>query len=61
MNRKLKNARKKMCLTQCETAKLIGISTVAYQNYESERQNPSVKIALKLAEVLHSTVEELFK
>ena len=49
-----------MNLTQVEVAKLVGITTVAYQNYEANRHTPNVKIAKRIAKALNSTVDELF-
>lgn len=53
MNIELKNARKKAGLTQKELAKKVGISEHGYQNYETERRLPNVKIAIKIADELN--------
>ena len=57
---KLKTMRNAANLTQEATAKRAGISYRAYQNYESGTCVPNVYAALKIANVLNSTVEELF-
>lgn len=57
---KLKTQRKTAQLTQEAVAKRAGISYRAYQNYESGDRVPNVYAALKIADALNSTVEELF-
>lgn len=47
--------------TQEQVSKEVGITVRLYQSYEYDRYTPNVKTAIKIAEVLHSTVEELFK
>lgn len=59
-NIQLKHAREQKKLTQVQVAQAAGITTVAYQNYEANRKTPNVKIALSIAHVLDSSVEELF-
>lgn len=59
-NIKLKNTREQKGLTQAQVARAAGVSCVAYQNYEANRKTPNVKTALAIAEVLESSVEELF-
>ena len=57
---KLKTMRKAINLTQEALAKRAGISYRAYQNYESGGRVPNVYAALKIADALDSSVEELF-
>lgn len=52
MNIELKSAREKAGFTQKELARKVGISEHGYQNYETERRQPNVKIAIKIADVL---------
>lgn len=60
MNR-IKEFRKKKNLSQSDIANImrIGQSTVA--NWEREYRNPNVRQAIQLAEILETTVEELYK
>ena len=60
MNIKLKNAREKTHLTQLEVAKKVGITVIAYQNYEAGRRVPNATTAKLIARALNSTVEKLF-
>lgn len=57
---RLKTKRIEARLTQEAIAKKAGISCRAYQNYESGGRVPNVYAALKIADALNSTVEELF-
>ena len=57
---RLKTKRIEARLTQEAIAKKAGISCRAYQNYESGGPVPNVYAALKIADALHSTAEELF-
>lgn len=61
MNLVLKNAREQVQLSQLEMARKMCISERAYQNYEANKREPKVRLAIRIAEVLNSTVEELFK
>ena len=60
MKTKLKAARKKEGLTQAQVAAQTQISERIYQEYESGRRTPPVDKAIRLARILHSSVEELF-
>ena len=57
----LKSIREKQKLTQKQVATAIGLSEISYQRIEYGKQTPSLSTAFKLADVLNSTVEELFK
>ena len=52
--------RKRVGLTQIELSNKIGISRRALSSIENATSIPSVDIALKLAEILNTTVESLF-
>lgn len=52
--------RKRVGLTQTELSSKVGISRRALLSIEKSTSIPSVDIALKLANILHTTVEELF-
>jgi DNA-binding helix-turn-helix protein len=56
----LKSRRKTVGVTQKQIAELCNISERQYIRYENGEQEPSISIAIKIAIVLHSTVEELF-
>ncbi len=56
----LKQVRTRAGLTQGELAASAGISRQAYSSLESGGVNPSTEVALRLARVLHESVESLF-
>lgn len=60
-NEKLIQARQRLGLTQQETAKEAKVSLRAYQNYENEGQTPNARTAIRIADALASTVENLFR
>ena len=60
MNERLLQSRKDAKFTQEQLAKLASISKTHYQYIEYGKVDPSVSVALKLANALHKTVEELF-
>lgn len=61
MNKTLREKREEKKLTQTDISNKVNISVRAYQNYELGNRIPNSAIAIKLAEILNSTVEELFK
>jgi putative transcriptional regulator len=48
-------------MTQDSTARMAAVSRQTIIAVEKGKFNPSVKLALKLANILHCTVEELFE
>lgn len=60
MLEKLKNLRKAKGLTQKEVADKLGIAEQHYQRYEYGML-PNVVLAIKIAEILNTTVEEIWK
>lgn len=60
-NTKLQFARERARLTQTQVAKQAGVTERAYQFYEAGRKKPRVDTALRIADVLGTTVEEIFK
>ena len=56
----LKAARQKSGKTQAQVAEKAKISQTQYQNIEYNKSEPKVKTAIRIAETLNSTVEELF-
>lgn len=57
---RLSQLRKQNNITQVQLANLVGVSDRTIQNIESQRKVPSVVLALKIAQVLNTTVEDLF-
>ena len=60
MNIALKQAREKACLTQVQVADRANIQERSYQYYEAGERTPNTVTAVLIANILHSTVEELF-
>lgn len=61
MQNKLKKRREELNLTQKQVAESCGIKEQSYQQYEYGKKSPNVVRAIQIAQVLKSTVEELFK
>lgn len=61
MNKQLKNLRAKLGLTQVEIANKTKIAKRTYQYIEANERTPNVKLAIRIAKALNSTVEELFE
>ena len=59
-NVKLETARLNKRMTQEQLAALVSISIRAYKTYESGERLPRVDTAIRIADALESTVEELF-
>lgn len=57
---RLQAAREKSGKTQAQAARLAGITEQTYQRYEYGTQEPGVRIAIRIAKVLGTTVEDLF-
>ena len=60
MNSKLKDARKRVDLTQVQVAEKACVAERMYQEYEYGKRKPGVETAIRIAKILNSTVEELF-
>lgn len=60
MNR-LKEMRELAGLTQKQVAEKIGIAESAYQQYEYDKFSPNVRLAIKFAKALNTTVEVLYE
>lgn len=52
--------RKGMDLTQDELAELANISRPYYANIEAGRKDPSIGVAKRIADALHTTVDSIF-
>ena len=59
-NKLLKDHRLSKSLTQKELAKQLNISERHYQNIEYGKVNPSIKLALRLCEILEIDLADLF-
>ena len=58
---KIKEFRKKKKITQSDIAKLMKIKQNTFSQWEIEKRTPNVLQALKLADILETTVESLYK
>lgn len=57
----MKEYRAKYNLKQEELAALVGVRRETIGNLENGRYNPSLKLAMDITEIFHTTVEELFE
>lgn len=57
---KLKEYRERDDLKQAELAELVGVRRETIVNLEKGKYNPSLKLAMDITKVFHTTVEELF-
>lgn len=57
---KLKEYRERDDLKQAELAELVGVRRETIVNLEKGKYNPSLKLAMDIAKVFHTTVEESF-
>ena len=57
---KLKEYRERDDLKQAELAELVGVRRETIVNLEKGKYNPSLKLAMDIAKVFHTTVEEVF-
>lgn len=60
MNR-IKEFRKKKKLSQVDIANIMKVKQNTISQWENETRIPNVKQAIKLAEILETTVENLYK
>lgn len=60
MNQKLQAAREKSGKTQAQVANEADISRRAYCYYEQGKKEPGVRTAIRIAQALGSTVEDIF-
>ena len=58
---KLKEKREQNGLKQSELAKLVSVRRETIVHLENGRYNPSLKLAMDIAKVFDTTVEELFQ
>ncbi|HFI0144084.1 TPA: helix-turn-helix transcriptional regulator [Streptococcus suis] len=57
----LKEYRKTKKISQQELAQLVGVRRETIVHLENNRYNPSLEMALKIAEIFECPVEELFQ
>ena len=60
LSTKLKEYREANGLKQADLAELVGVRLETIVNLEKGKYNPSLKLAMDIAKVFHTTVEELF-
>lgn len=60
LSTKLKEYREANKLKQAELAELVGVRRETIVNLEKGKYNPSLKLAMDIAKVFQTTVEELF-
>ena len=56
---RIKEYREKRGMKQSELAALVGVRRETIVHLENGRYNPSLKLAMDIAKVFHTTVEEL--
>jgi putative transcriptional regulator len=57
----IKEHREKSLMKQAELAKLVEVRRETIVHLENGRYNPSLKLAMDIAKVFNTTVEELFE
>ena len=60
LSTKRKEYREAKGLKQADLAELVGVRRETIVNLEKGKYNPSLKLAMDIAKVFHTTVEELF-
>ena len=60
LSTKLKEYREAKGLKQADLAELVGVRRETIVNLEKGKYNPSLKLAMDIAKVFPTTVEELF-
>lgn len=60
LSTKLKEYREAKGLKQADLAELVGVRRETIVNLEKGKYNPSLQLAMDIAKVFHTTVEELF-
>ena len=60
LSTKLKEYREAKGLKEADLAELVGVRRETIVNLEKGKYNPSLKLAMDIAKVFHTTVEELF-
>lgn len=58
---RIREYRESKGMKQSELAELVGVRRETIVHLENGRYNPSLKLGMDIAKILHTTVEELFK
>ncbi len=58
---KVKEYRENINMKQSELAKLVNVRRETIVHLENGKYNPSLKLAMDIAKVFHTTVEDLFE
>lgn len=58
---RIKEYREKASISQNELAKLVGVRRETIVHLENGKYNPSLKLAMDIAKVFNTTVENLFE
>ncbi len=61
MKNKIKELRKDLGLRQEDLANLLNVTRQTIIAVENDKYNPSLELAMKLARLLNTTVEDLFE
>lgn len=61
MKNKIKELRKQMGYRQQDLAQALGVSRQTIIAIENDKYNPTLELAMRLARLLHTTVEQLFQ
>ncbi len=60
MKNNIRELRKKLGFRQEDIANILGVTRQTINAIENEKYNPTLELAMKLARLLNTTVEELF-
>lgn len=61
LNTRIKKYREKISINQNELAKLVGVRRETIVHLENGKYNPSLKLAMDIARVFNTRVENLFE
>ncbi|AJH00272.1 XRE family transcriptional regulator [Clostridium beijerinckii] len=61
LNTRIKEYREKISINQNELAKLVGVRRETIVHLENGKYNPSLKLAMDIARVFNTRVENLFE
>ena len=61
LNSRIKEYREKAFMTQADLGKLVDVRRETIVHLENGKYNPSLKLAMDIAKVFHTTVEDLFE
>lgn len=60
MKNNIRELRKELGLRQEDVASTLGVTRQTINAIENEKYNPTLELAMKLAKLLNTTIEELF-